>query len=521
MSSHSLENQPNDRLAVLVVGAGPAGLVLALELARRNIAVRIIEARPEPLLASRAKGLQPRTLEIFDDLCLVDQVLEDGGAFPPWRSYDGPQLLWAKSIWTLLDRNQPVATPDRPYPATWMIPQWRTEDILRTALSDQGVAVEFRSEFLYSEERADGITAFVRAAGTEETIACRYLVGADGAGSAVRKSLGIAYPGEASADELYIVADVRADALAPGFWMNWAPDGDESQRLSLCPLPHSEYFQLVAPMPPDQTLPELSLASLQALFDARTGRGDIALSDARWIVSHRPNPRLVEAMRDGPVFLVGDAAHSPPTLPGQGLNLSIQDAYNLGWKLAAVIGGANPDLLDSYQDERRPIAAAVLGVLVSELIAKGMSPEAAQERQRRIRDDIFHLDHDYRDSALNGAPRQAAGAVAAGDRAPDGLITDMAGRVVRLFDLLRGPHLTMLNFVSGPTDPAAAIAPAPGLRVVVILPSAANHVIRKTYGVAGAAPAYLLIRPDGYVGVRSDRVRDLQDWLHRVFSGPH
>ena len=519
MSSQFLDNSHPDRVPVLVVGAGPTGLLLALELARRNIAVRILEAAREPLVASRAKGLQPRTLEIFDDLGLIDQIREDGGEFPRWRSYDGGRFLWEKPIWELLGRGRPVVTPGRPYPASWMIPQWRTEDILREALADLHVAVEYGMEFLWSEEDSRGVTAMVRGAAGEEEIRCRYLVGADGASSAVRRALGIAYPGEPSQTEAYIIADVKADALEPGYWMNWVPDGDQARRLSMCSLPHSDYFQFVAPVPPDQPLPELSLAGLQALFEARTGRGDVALSDARWIVSHRPHTRLADEWRDGSVFLAGDAAHSPPTSPGQGLNLGVQDAYNLGWKLAAVIRGADARLLDTYAAERRPIAAGVLGLLARELIQKGVTAEEAEARQRAIRDDIFHLDHNYRDSSLSrDADATSDGGVRAGDRAPDGLITDMAGRTARLFDLMRGPHLTMLNFVSGPGDRAAAVPPIPGLRVVVVLPSAANHVIRKTYGVTGDMSVQFLVRPDGYVGVRSRKVEDVQDWLHAVFG---
>jgi len=505
-------------LPVLVVGAGPAGLVLALELARRNIQVRVIETAPGPVLASKAKGLQPRTLEIFDDLGLIDPIQEDGGEFPRWRAYDGPKLLWEKAIWELLGRGKPVATPARPYAATWMIPQWRTEDILRNALLDHGVEVEFGVEFLWSDEGPDGVTATVRIDGQEEGIACCYLVGADGAKSAVRKALGIAYSGETSEEELYIVADVKAGALEPGYWMNWTPDGDKSRRVSLCPLPHSDYFQFVAPLPPDQPVPDLSLETLQALFDARTGRSDVTLSDARWIIAHRPNTRLADAMRDGSVFLVGDAAHSPPTSPGQGLNISIQDAYNLGWKLATVIQGADASLLDTYEEERRPIAAGVLGVLARTLIEKGMRVDEADARQQRIQSDIFHLDHNYRGASLSTVSRGGDVPVQAGDRAPDGPVTGMSGRPVRLFELLRGTHVMVLNFVSGTNDLASALAPQPGLRVVVIPPTAANHAIRRAYGVMEGGPTLFLIRPDGYIGVRSDRSRDLEDWLHRVFG---
>ena len=511
------DTDPDTRIPVLVVGAGPAGLVLALELARRNIGVRIVEAETQPHLASRAKGLQPRTLEIFDDLGLIEAVREDGGEFPRWRSYDGARLLWEKPIWDLLGRGRPVATAARPYPGTWMIPQWRTEDILRNALLDRGVTVEFGKEFLWSEEELDGVTAMVRQDGAEQKIACRYLVGADGARSAVRKALGIDFSGETSASELYIVADVKADALEPGYWMNWAPGGDASRRVSMCPLPRSDYFQFVAPLAPDQPVPELSLPTLQALFDERTGRSDMLLSDARWIVSHRPNTRLAEDFRDGSVFLVGDAAHSAPTSPGQGLNISVQDSYNLGWKLAAVLQGAGPDLLNSYEEERRPVAAGVLGVLTRALIQAGLPEEEAEARQAAIRNDIFHLDHNYRDSSLSLDQGSGDALVRAGDRAPDGFVTGMSGRPARLFDLLRGTHLLVLNFVSGTNDLASALAPQPGLRVVVVPPTAANHAIRRAFGVTDG-PVQFLIRPDGYVGVRSARAQDLEDWLHRVFG---
>ena len=253
-------------------------------------------------------------------------------------------------------------------------------------------------------------------------------------------------------------------------------------------------------------------------MDERSGRSDIALSDARWIVAHRPNTRLADAMRDGSVFLVGDAAHSPPTSPGQGLNISFQDAYNLVWLLASVMQGADPSLLNTYEEERRPIAAGVLGVLARALTEKGVSAEEAEARQRRIQADIFHLDHNYRGSSLSAISQGGDVPVQAGDRAPDGPVTGMSGRPVRLFDLMRGPHVMVLNFESGTFVFGLGLALLLGLWVVVIPPTAANHAIRRAYGVADSGPTLFLIRPDGYIGVRSDRSRDLEDWLHRVFG---
>jgi 2-polyprenyl-6-methoxyphenol hydroxylase-like FAD-dependent oxidoreductase len=504
----------------VIVGAGPAGIVTAIELARRAVSVRISEMKAEPERASRAKGLQPRTLEIFEDIGIVERILDGGSLFPRWRSYRGRTLQWEKSVYELLGMRISPPSADRRYSETLMIPQWRTERILRERLRELGVEVDFGSRLTDFLHDADGMSATISTLRGTERIRCRYLVGADGARSAVRKSLGIPFTGQTSEGERYVVADVRADALDNTHWLNWSLPDNPKHRVSMCPLPHSEYFQFVAPISADEQGRELSLSALQALFDERCGWPGVALTDLSWIVSHTPNARLAERFRKGPVFLVGDAAHSPPTSPGQGLNISIQDAYNLGWKLAAVLSGADVSLLDTYEAERRPVAAGVLGVLAAELVAQGIDPAAAKVAQAQVQSDIFNLNHNYRGSPLALERRRRPGAVQAGDRAPDALVCTTGGETGRLFEWFKGPHFTALWFNAHrlPAGFPPIAEDSDTLRSCLMLPNDDGTRlgdVRTIYDVAGVEPVLLLIRPDGYVGLCADT--DLsREWRDEV-----
>lgn len=496
---------------VLIAGAGPSGLVLAIDLARRGVAVRIFDQAPGPSPASRAKGLQPRTLEIFHDLGIAGQVLAGGGPFPRWRSYSGAELRWERSIWELLGIAEPAARPDRPYPETWMIPQFRTEAILRERLAEFGVWVEFGTAFVSCEQDEDGVKVTLKGPdGSSSVSRCRYLVGADGGRSTVRKALGIAFEGETREDERYLIADVEATGLDPRYWHNWSPAGDAVRRISMCPLPGTDSFQLVAPLEPGAPAPELTLATLQGLVDGRTG-AEVALAGLSWITLHRTNLRLAASYRQGSVFLVGDAAHSPPQAGGQGLNISVQDAWNLGWKLGATLRGATPALLDSYESERRPFAAGKLGRLAAELEAHGLPTAEAEARQKEIQQDLFHLDLGYRESPIvREARRHPPAGVRAGDRAPDAAIAiEPGGEPMRLLDLFRGPQSTLLAFSPATADLCADLVESHRefIRLCLVHPLEGRDPvasIHEVYGIEAGSSALLLIRPDGYVGLAAD-----------------
>ena len=206
------------------------------------------------------------------------------------------------------------------------------------------------------------------------------------------------------------------------------------KQMSLCPLAGTEMFQLQAPIPLEGEI-NMSVEGLTAMVAARTGRTDIVIRSVFWASAYNMNARLADRYRVGRAFLTGDAAHIHPPTGGQGLNTSVQDAYNLGWKLAAVLDSAPEALLDTYEEERRPIAAQMLGLTTKLLdAAKGSSMQRGRE--------VHQLDIGYRESSLAMEKLKRLGGIFAGDRAPDAPVRGAAGQPTRLFRLFEGPHWT-------------------------------------------------------------------------------
>ncbi|WHT15770.1 FAD-dependent oxidoreductase [Crossiella sp. CA-258035] len=453
-------------LPVLIAGAGPTGLTLAIDLARRNIPFRLVDAATEPFAGSRGKGIQPRTQEVFEDLGVLARLLAHGGPYPQMRAYRGTEVLGDHRLFEPRE-----ATDAVPYPNGLMSPQWRTESLLRERLAELGGAVEFGTPLTGFTQDADGVNATVGG----HTVRASYLVGADGGRSFVRKTLGVDFLGETIETQQMLVGDLRLTGLDRDFWHAW-PGG--SGPLALCPLAGTDTFQLIAPPPDGVELP--TLAGLQELVTAATGRADLRLTELIWLSRYRANVRMVDRYRVGRVFLAGDAAHVHSPAGGQGLNTGVQDAYNLGWKLAAVLSGEPDELLETYQAERLPVAADVLG-LSSRLVER----DAAEGIRRGKETD--QLDISYRGGPLAPAGWQSATGLAAGDRAPDARLAD--GR--RLFELFRGPHWTRLEFGTTSATPELT---SQNVRTVVIT----EESVRASYGVPEGAVA--LVRPDGYLG---------------------
>lgn len=490
-------------LAVLIVGAGPTGLTLAVDLARRGVRCRVVDKAPGHFTGSRGKGLQPRTQEVFDDLGVYEQVRAAGGAYPTLRAYDGPTVLGDQVMF-----EQRAATPDVPYANLLMVPQWRTEQILRERLAGLGVTVELGTTVTHLEQDADEVTATLDGS---EPVRARYLVGADGGRSFVRRALGVGFHGETLEAHRALIGDVGVDGLDRDRWHVWpaAPGG----MMSLCPMPGTDSFQFTVQLAGAD--PDLTLAALQRIVDERTGRTDLRLRDLTFASPYRVNVRMVDRYRVGRAFLAGDAAHVHPPAGGQGLNTGVQDAYNLGWKLGAVLAGAPDGLLDSYQAERLPVAAEVLG-LSSVLLAHGA--------QGRHGDETSQLALNYRGGPLAG-PSEGGTLLATGDRAPDAPGHDLAGAPVRLFDAFRGPHATLLGF--GPDAGAAAGGLAgrygdavratavvePGERSVNAFVDTAGHANRG-YGVRPGA--FVLVRPDGYLGLTSTDAAEVDRYLDQA-----
>jgi 2-polyprenyl-6-methoxyphenol hydroxylase-like FAD-dependent oxidoreductase len=475
-------------IEVLICGAGAAGLTLAIDLARRGVPLRLVDRLPAPFAGSRGKGIQPRTQEVLEDLGVIDRMVAAGGLYPPQRLHraDGTQV----------DTQEVALAPptvEEPYRMPLMVPQFRTEAVLRERLAELGGAVEYGRELTGFVQDADGVTATVAGPDGVETIRCRYLVGGDGGRSFVRRALDIGFPGQTLGVRA-IVADLGLDGLSRDAWHR-AGEGDMARQIGFCPLPHTDLFQLQAPIPLEGEV-DLSVAGLQAFVEARWPEGGLTVRDVAWASAYGMNARLADRYRAGRVLLMGDAAHVHPPTGGQGLNTSLQDAYNLGWKLAAVLAGAPDALLDTYEAERRPIAAGMLG------LATGLLDKARQGDMKRGR-EVHQLDLGYRFSSLALDADRPDGALQPGDRAPDGLLRGAAGRPVRLFDLLAGPHWTL---IARAVDPARLPAPRPGLRIHAVGEDGAfrdpDDALGATYGLADGE--LVLVRPDGYVAAILD-----------------
>jgi 2-polyprenyl-6-methoxyphenol hydroxylase-like FAD-dependent oxidoreductase len=465
---------------VLVCGAGAAGLTLAIELARRGVSFRLIEKMAGPFHGSRGKGIQPRTQEVFEDLGILDKVVAAGGIYPLMRDYRADGSFVEKDF-----GERPEPTPAEPYHIPLMIPQFLTERIMRERLAELGSRVEFGCELIGFEQNRDGVTARLSGPNGEETLRVRYLVGADGGRSFVRGALGVGFPGKTLGVHA-MVADVALTGVDRSWWHQFN-DGDMQWMISICPLAGTDLFQLQGPVPQEGEV-DLSAAGLERIIAERTCRSDIRVQSVSWASAYAMNARLAERYRVSRVLLVGDAAHIHPPTGGQGLNTSVQDAYNLGWKLAAVLRGAGDALLDSYEIERRPVAEAMLG-LSTRLLDAGKRGEIKRGREVR------QLDIGYPDSPLSVEFSPHSDCLRAGDRAPDAPIEGAAGQPSRLFQLFRGPHWTLL--VQG----RRIVAPQEGLHVHHLgergdIVDAGGHV-REAYGLT--ANECVLVRPDGHV----------------------
>ncbi|MDF0532214.1 FAD-dependent monooxygenase [Tsukamurella sp. 8F] len=470
-------------MKVLIAGAGPTGLTLAIDLARRGVDVRIVDGADRFFVGSRGDGIQPRTLEVFEDIGVLDAVLAEGMAPVPFRIHLGGNVVGERQM---AEPAEP--TPSTPYPSAWFLGQSQTEAILRNRLAEFGIRVELGTPLVSFVQDADGVTATL---GTGETVRADHLVGADGGRSTVRKALGIAFEGNTDESIRMLLGDVSADGIDRdhGHWFG-SPE-DPMRGIMFSPLPGTPYFQFGSPLGDGELDVETALPALQARLDAVSG-GGVVLSDLVWSTVWRPNVRLAQRFRDGRVFLAGDAAHVHPPTGGQGLNTGVQDAYNLGWKLAE----GSRELLESYETERRTVAARMLGI-TSGLLQKYVDGD---ENAHVRGEDTRQLDITYRGGPL--AP-EGTGTLRSGDRAPDAPLVTADGGTVRLFQLFRGPHATRLAF--GGEAPGGEAPGGPD--VYRIVPAGSPTEPGDLVDAGGhAAAAYdarpgttVLVRPDGYV----------------------
>lgn len=529
---------------VLVVGAGPVGLTLAGELARHGVRCRIIDRLPLPLPYCRAIGVTPRTLEVWEDMGVAREMIDAG--------------LWLEGSRSIInggpahDAREPF--PDLPY-GRLGLPQYETERILARHLGGFGVEIEHGVTLTALAQDEDSITTQLgRTGGEVEDATFAYVIGCDGAHSAVRRALGIAFEGDAYPMQ-FMLGDVHIAWDLPRGLMFRAlrpVEGGAPDMFIAIPLPERGRYRVTILAPAElasagdtdhgiqSEARGPTLEEIQAVAD-RLVPGRPAVSDLRWSSIFRISMRLAERYRQGRVFIAGDAAHIHPPTGGQGMNTGIQDAYNLAWKLALVVKGAAPKvLLDSYEAERRPVGVEVVARTRAATESYGRE---AGGKPDRLADTQIRVSYRGTDWVRDDADDLGDAVPGAGDRAPDacGLTRHGIGFPLRLFDILRGTeHVLLVHFarvnsgqrVADLTDWAQKTRAQLGshLRIVAVAVEdgisaqpgiALFHDRRGAFADAyGSQEASFLVRPDGYIGWRGLSWQDpgLLSHLGRIFQ---
>ena len=522
---------------VLVIGAGPTGLVAATCLRRRGIDVRVVEQRTEPSAESRAGIMSCRTMELVTSLGLSDRLFENGVITTDIDLYVSGEQVGG------LHYDQAHAA-DTPFQFALMIPQSRTERLLISGLDDLGLTVDRGIEVTgFEQDDTEVRLTGKRADGSAVTMRAAYVIGADGSHSIVRRAQNVSFEG-AKYDQNFLLGDVKVDwpldSTAFRVFMHgdriglFVPlEGDRSQRVMTtdmrAPLSSGDGWE---PAP-------LDLQTLQDSFREATCM-DVTLSDPVWLTQFRTHHRIVDRYRIGRTFLAGDAAHIHSPAGGQGMNTGMQDAANLAWKLACVIrGGAEEALLDSYEAERLPVAQDV--VRFTDRLFSAAAGQTGWKAKLRdalapiaigsaTRFDLVHdkafrktgqIDITYpRSRFVDGVEKHGASSPAAwpGFRAPDARIS----RERHVFDLIGGYRFSLLamsrrRLVQTQVDEiAAALRNLPdgvAAHLVARLAFGRHEAVEPVetaelfdrYGLPNADDqAVLLVRPDGYVAWRTE-----------------
>jgi len=531
----------------LVVGAGPVGLTMAAELARHGVACRIIDRAPQPSDKSRALIIWPRTLELLADMGCVDRFLECGMLLDSANLYAGRQRLMHADV--------PFTGTSFPRPLT--IAQDETERLLTEHLHRLGKEVERPVEMIDVVERGGQVEVRLKHAGDRlEEARCRWLLGCDGAHSAVRKKLGIRFTGEFEPNDWFLAdCHINGPIAADSVHIFWHSQGV----LAIFPF-GDRRFRIIADQgkapntahPPDPTLEQV-----QRLVDER-GPAGLTLSAPIWLSGFRIHERKVGDYRKGSCFLAGDAAHIHSPAGGQGMNTGMQDAWNLAWKLAQVHHGrARPELLDSYNAERERVGEMVLkqaGRLTTLATLRNPVLRFLRNRafgflgllpafRRAFTYNLSQLGISYPKSPLNAHDGSLGGGIRPGSRVPDlPLFNAQTNQSENLHSLLHGTTWSLLLFANRAENAVlASLGDLAGriqdrypetVRVRRIVVSPTLHEGARTEGIwldqaastqqllgARSDSTALLVRPDGYlayrgVPVRGDRIEAyLSRWL--------
>ncbi|KII86158.1 hypothetical protein PLICRDRAFT_177744 [Plicaturopsis crispa FD-325 SS-3] len=548
--------------SVLVVGAGPAGLVAALNLAQNGVPVRIIDKDRKYFIGQRGALVAPRTLEAYKILGVLPQILVAAGPVLPMRQYALPEGKVPVKTWPMIEAMDP--TPAIPIAIPVILGQAHAQRILRDKLGEYGVSVELGVELRSFTQDAEKVVAqLVKTTEdgkeTPETATYNWIVGTDGGHSVVRKQLGLPFIGE-SLQENFVIGDIRLTGLDHEYFHMWL---DKDLTVGLRPTENADKDDMFAFAIRGQDVDYDKCATdYDALWEClirKTGRTDLVFKEVVCAAHWRPNIRMVRAFNSGRALVAGDAAHVHSLTGGQGMNSSVLDSMNLGWKLSLVAKGLAPaSLLDTYTDERVPVLAEMLN-LTTALLGGALSGPVDDVSPWVRGKLLYQLGVNYRWSGITldadalsagedvnslkarayGGQGNALGRVRAGEGARDApaLVDVRTGAKTSVYEILNVTRHTA--FVLHGVDNTEAILGALGrfpegtVETVLLLPKGsesgapaegADRVLVDSEGHAWATFAgevqvgAVIVRPDSFVGAVVRDAAAVDAYLKGIFG---
>ena len=509
---------------VLIVGAGPTGLMLANQLGRRGVRVIIIDRHSGPAQQTRAMAVHARTLEIYSKLGIAERALELG------RIGNGANM-WSQGRLKAHIPFRGMGEGVSAFPYVLMLGQDDNERIMGDHLRRWNIDVRWNTELVALEQDASQVTAIIKESdGRTTKITAAYVAGCDGARSSVREMRGIKFPG-APYEHVFFVADTEVtgsmvpDELNVYLWRNGFH--------LFFPMRGPDRWRVIGILPRElREKPDVTFEDVMPSLRQEGGAG-LSFKSCDWFSTYRIHHRCTERFRDGRCFLLGDAAHIHSPMGGQGMNTGLQDAYNLAWKLALVVTKrADPSLLDSYEAERRPVAHALLattdrafrlvvsenwlaGIFRTRIVANIAALAMTQERVRKLAfRALSQTGIAYRQSPLSqNLDGVAESAPRAGDRFPwlrlrfrtDGPRED-------LFQRLDDTRFNLL-VIGQPSPSKERLGLGDLLEVHSIPNDPENESELARAGITG--PAYYVLRPDGHIGLAGTRFDEsaVRNWF--------
>ncbi|MCC8411232.1 FAD-dependent monooxygenase [Mucilaginibacter sp. UR6-1] len=512
--------------SVLIVGAGPSGLMMAAQLLRYGIQPVVIDSKTGPTHYTKALAVQARSLEIYRQMGMVDSALDEGKQAQGITFNQHGEVLASLSF-------AGVGEKQTRFPFILFYPQSKNERLLLDELTTACCPVYWSTSLIKAQQTGGKVTVTASENGRDHTLTCDWLIGADGAGSTVRKQMGTPFNGDTYPNKFYL-ADVKLAGVADDNIQLYL---EKNGLAAFFPLPEAGAFRIIGDIPQNfEDNDDLKLDDILPSLNKVTAQ-NISIIHCNWFTTYKLHHRMAAQFRQQHCFLIGDAAHVHSPVGGQGMNTGLQDAYNLAWKLAAVINNQiAPSILDSYETERMPVAKQLLRTtdrafniitasnwatsffkisILPHLIKFMWSKPGLREKLFRT---ISQTGISYRDSRINLHLSQLS-TIKAGDRLPYVEIFDE--RTQQQTDLhawCSKPGFTLL--VLGKFKEIDIFTLAKwitqkyngAINLFYLPPSKNNIRVFELFGIKEEQKKAIIVRPDMYIGYINDVVAiDMMD----------